>query len=85
MDRTYLPVLLLLGFVALNAVVIVGVSTMILRLRPSPVKNRDMVVAGKSEHPPEAAGEHAVVLIVRDYLHTVLDPESAKGRRHLVR
>jgi NADH-quinone oxidoreductase subunit A len=39
MDRTYLPVLLLLGFVAVNAVVIVGASSMILRLRPSPVKD----------------------------------------------
>jgi NADH-quinone oxidoreductase subunit A len=39
MDRTYLPVLLLLGFVAVNAVVIVGASTLILRLRPSPVKD----------------------------------------------
>jgi NADH-quinone oxidoreductase subunit A len=39
MDRTYLPVLLLFGFVALNAVVIVGLSTLVLRLRPTPVKD----------------------------------------------
>ena len=39
MDRTYLPVLLLFGFVALNAVVIVAISTMVLRRRPSPVKD----------------------------------------------
>jgi NADH-quinone oxidoreductase subunit A len=39
MDRTYLPVLLLFGFVAMNAVLMVGLSTMVLRLRPTPVKD----------------------------------------------
>ncbi len=39
MDRTYLPVLLLLGFVALNAVLIVGLSTLVMRRRPTPVKD----------------------------------------------
>ncbi|GMV08326.1 MAG TPA: NADH-quinone oxidoreductase subunit A [Gemmatimonadaceae bacterium] len=39
MDRTYLPVLLLLGFVALNAVLIVALSTLVIRRRPTPVKD----------------------------------------------
>jgi NADH-quinone oxidoreductase subunit A len=39
MDRTYLPVLLLLGFVVLNAVAIVGVSHLTIRIRRSPVKD----------------------------------------------
>ncbi len=38
MARTYLPVLLLLGFVALNAVLIIGVSILTVRSRPTPVK-----------------------------------------------
>ncbi len=39
MDRTYLPVLLLIGFVALNAVLIVALSTLVIRRRPTPVKD----------------------------------------------
>ena len=39
MDRTYLPVLLLLGFVALNAVLIIGLSSLVIRRRPTPVKD----------------------------------------------
>ncbi|MEX2181199.1 MAG: NADH-quinone oxidoreductase subunit A [Gemmatimonadaceae bacterium] len=38
MERTYLPVLLLLGFVAVNAVMIVALSHFITRARPTPVK-----------------------------------------------
>ena len=38
MDRTYLPVLLLLGFVVLNAAVILLLSHLTLRPRPTPVK-----------------------------------------------
>jgi NADH-quinone oxidoreductase subunit A len=38
MERTYLPVLLLLGFVTLNAVLILGLSHLTLRPRPTPVK-----------------------------------------------
>ncbi|MFN8582886.1 MAG: NADH-quinone oxidoreductase subunit A [Gemmatimonadaceae bacterium] len=40
MDRTYLPVLLLAGFVALNAVLMVGASHLTMRRRPSPVKDQ---------------------------------------------
>ncbi len=38
MERTYLPVLLLLGFVAVNAVAILALSHFLTRARPSPVK-----------------------------------------------
>ena len=40
MDRTYLPVLLLMGFVALNAVAMIGGSHLTVRLRPTPVKDQ---------------------------------------------
>ena len=38
MARTYLPVLLLLGFVVFNAVLMLGVSHLTMRSRPTPVK-----------------------------------------------
>src|SRR5881394_1661351 len=38
MERTYLPVLLLLGFVIVNAVIMLGLSHLTLRPRPTPVK-----------------------------------------------
>jgi len=38
MERTYLPVLLLLGFVVLNAILMLGLSALTLRPRPTPVK-----------------------------------------------
>ena len=38
MARSYLPVLLLLGFVAMNAVMILALSHLTMRPRPSPVK-----------------------------------------------
>ena len=38
MARAYLPVLLLLGFVIANAVMILGISHLTIRQRPSPVK-----------------------------------------------
>ena len=39
MDRTSLPVLLLVGFVAVNAVAIVGLSSLVMRRMPTPVKD----------------------------------------------
>jgi NADH-quinone oxidoreductase subunit A len=39
MDRTYLPVLLLLGFVAVNAIAMLAISTLTLRRRPGAVKD----------------------------------------------
>jgi NADH-quinone oxidoreductase subunit A len=38
MLRTYFPVLLLLGFVVMNAVIMLGLSHLTLRPRPTPVK-----------------------------------------------
>jgi NADH-quinone oxidoreductase subunit A len=38
MERTYLPVLLLMGFVALNAVAILVLSHLVIRSRPTPEK-----------------------------------------------
>jgi NADH-quinone oxidoreductase subunit A len=38
MARTYFPVLLLLGFVIVNAVAMLGLSALTLRSRPTPVK-----------------------------------------------
>ena len=38
MARTYLPVLLLVGFVAANAVLMLGVSHLTMRSRPTPEK-----------------------------------------------
>ena len=38
MERAYVPVLLLLGFVVFNAVLMLGLSALTLRPRPTPVK-----------------------------------------------
>ena len=38
MARTYLPILLLVGFVAFNAVAIILLSTLLVRRRPTPEK-----------------------------------------------
>lgn len=38
MARAYFPVLLLLGFVIMNALLIVGISALTMRWRPTPVK-----------------------------------------------
>ncbi|HWP02210.1 MAG TPA: NADH-quinone oxidoreductase subunit A [Gemmatimonadaceae bacterium] len=39
MDRTYLPVLLLLGFVVVNAIGMIALSHLVIRQRPTPVKD----------------------------------------------
>jgi len=39
MDRNYLPILLLVGFVVVNAVGMVALSHLTIRLRPTPVKD----------------------------------------------
>jgi NADH-quinone oxidoreductase subunit A len=39
MDRTYLPILLLLGFVLANAVLMIALSHLTIRIRPTPVKD----------------------------------------------
>ena len=39
MDRTYLPILILIGFVIVNAVAMVALSHLTIRQRPTPVKD----------------------------------------------
>ena len=39
MDRNYLPILLLMGFVVINAVAMIGLSHLTMRQRPTPVKD----------------------------------------------
>jgi NADH-quinone oxidoreductase subunit A len=39
MDRTYLPILLLLGFVLVNAAGMIALSHLTIRIRPTPVKD----------------------------------------------
>ncbi len=38
MSRAYLPVLMLIGFVAVNAILIVAISALTMRSRPTPIK-----------------------------------------------
>jgi len=40
MERWYLPVLLLLGFVILNGIIMVGLSHLTMRRRPTPLKDQ---------------------------------------------
>jgi NADH-quinone oxidoreductase subunit A len=66
MARAYFPVLMLLGFVAINAVMIVAISTLILRARPTPVKQQ----AYESGVP--ALGDARERFSVRFYLVAIL-------------
>jgi NADH-quinone oxidoreductase subunit A len=40
MARAYFPVLMLFGFVVMNALVIIGISALTIRSRPTPVKQQ---------------------------------------------
>ena len=40
MARAYFPVLILLGFVVMNALLIIGISALTIRSRPTPVKQQ---------------------------------------------
>jgi len=40
MARAYFPVLMLLGFVVMNAFIIIGISALTIRPRPTPVKQQ---------------------------------------------
>jgi NADH-quinone oxidoreductase subunit A len=66
MARAYFPVLMLLGFVAVNAVMMVAVSTLLLRSRPTPVKQQ----AYESGVP--ALGDARERFSVRFYLVAIL-------------
>jgi NADH-quinone oxidoreductase subunit A len=66
MARAYFPVLMLLGFVAINAVIMVAISTLLLRSRPTPVKQQ----AYESGVP--ALGDARERFSVRFYLVAIL-------------
>jgi NADH-quinone oxidoreductase subunit A len=66
MARAYFPVLMLLGFVAINAVMMVAISTLLLRSRPTPVKQQ----AYESGVP--ALGDARERFSVRFYLVAIL-------------
>ena len=66
MARAYFPVLMLLGFVAVNAVLLVALSTLLLRSRPTPVKQQ----AYESGVP--ALGDARERFSVRFYLVAIL-------------
>ncbi len=66
MERTYFPVLLLLGFAIVNAVVMLGLSHLTLRPRPTPVKQ----AAYESGMPP--LGDARERFSVKFYMVAVL-------------
>ncbi len=66
MARAYFPVLMLLGFVAVNAVILIALSTLLVRARPTPVKQQ----AYESGVP--ALGDARERFSVRFYLVAIL-------------
>jgi NADH-quinone oxidoreductase subunit A len=66
MARAYLPVLMLFGFVVINALLIIGISTLTIRPRPTPVKQQ----AYESGVP--ALGDGRERFSVRFYLVAIL-------------
>ena len=74
MERTYLPVLLLLGFVIANAVLMLGVSHLTMRSRPTPEKQ----TAYESGMPPlgDARERFSVKFYMVAMLFIVFDIET---------
>jgi NADH-quinone oxidoreductase subunit A len=66
MARAYFPVLMLLGFVVMNAFIIIGISALTIRARPTPVKQQ----AYESGVP--ALGDARERFSVRFYLVAIL-------------
>ena len=66
MGRAYFPVLMLLGFVVINAVAMIAISTLAIRPRPTPVKQQ----AYESGVPP--LGDARERFSVRFYLVAIL-------------
>jgi NADH-quinone oxidoreductase subunit A len=66
MARAYFPVLMLLGFVVMNALIIIGISALTIRSRPTPVKQQ----AYESGVP--ALGDARERFSVRFYLIAIL-------------
>ncbi len=74
MDRNYLPVLFLLGLVVITAVAIIGLSQLVLRMRPTPVKQQ----AYESGMPPlgDARERFSVKFYMVAMLFIVFDIET---------
>ena len=66
MARAYFPVLMLLGFVVMNGLLIIAISTLTIRARPTPVKQQ----AYESGVP--ALGDARERFSVRFYLIAIL-------------
>ena len=90
MDRNYLPVLFLIGLVVLTAIAIVGLSQLVLRLRPTPVKQQ----AYESGMPPLGDARErfsvkfymvAMLFIVFDIETVFMIPWAAYYRQHSCR
>ena len=86
MGRAYVPVLLLLGFVVFNAVLMLGLSALTLRSRPTPVKQS----AYESGIPPLGDARErfsvkfymvAVLFIIFDIETVFMIPWGAEFRR----
>ena len=95
MDRTYLPILLLLGFVLVNAIGMIALSHLTMRLRPTPVKDTPY----ESGIPPlgDARERFSVKFYMVAMLFIIFDIETVfmipwgayyrgvqPGRRHIV-
>ena len=74
MGRTYLPLLLLIGFVVLNAVMMIGVSHLTMRMRPTAEKD----TAYESGMPPlgDARERFSVKFYMVAMLFIVFDIET---------
>ena len=74
MDRTYLPILLLMGFVVANAILIVGLSHLTVRRRTTPVKD----TAYESGMPPlgDARERFSVKFYMVAMLFIIFDNET---------
>ncbi|HUF25877.1 MAG TPA: NADH-quinone oxidoreductase subunit A [Gemmatimonadaceae bacterium] len=87
MSRTYLPVLLLMGFVVANAVLMLGLSHLTMRSRPTPEKQ----IAYESGMPPLGDARErfsvkfymvAISFIIFDVETVLMLPWAARFREH---
>ena len=74
MDRNYLPVLFQIGLVVITAIAIIGLSQLVLRMRPTPVKQQ----AYESGMPPlgDARERFSVKFYMVAMLFIVFDIET---------
>ncbi len=78
MSRAYLPVLMLLGFVVMNAILIVAISALTMRSRPTPVKQNPY----ESGMPPlgDARERFSVKFYLIAILFIIFEPLGLYGR-----